>query len=711
MKIPRILPFLPAFLACCTSAGDRSPAGFPPVRYPETPTVAKVDTYHGVFVADPYRWLEDDRSAETSRWVDRQNALTESVLAELPARERLRVRLAELWNYSRQSPPVRHGSIYAWSHNDGLQKQDVLCVSREPLREPRVLLDPNGWSADGTVSLGGWSFSRDGRLVAYSISEAGSDWRTIRVRDVETGEDLPDRIDWVKFSAPSWKPDGSGSFYGRFPVPSPGEALVGLNRDMRILFHRIGTDPADDRLVYERPGEPKLTFSAVATEDGRWLVLTTRRGEPYRNTVHVRPLDEDDAPLLPIDDTWEVDLSYVANDGSRLYFVTTAGAPQGRIVAVDAGRPGRENWMEVVPEQADRLRSARMFGDRFLLTYLRDAADRAVLRSRETGEEREIDLPGLGSVSGFGGDRSSPETFFAFRSFTEPDALHRLDLEAGEVRFLSRPRLPFDREGIETRQVFFESRDGTRVPMFLVHRRDVPRDGNRPVYLFGYGGFDISLTPRFDVALIPFLERGGVYAQPSLRGGGEFGEPWHRAGMLAKKQNVFDDFLAAAGWLVASGLTRPERIAIGGRSNGGLLVGAAITQRPDLFGCALPAVGVHDMLRYHRFTIGWSWVGEYGSSDDAEQFRTLHEYSPLHRVRPGTRYPPTLVLTGDHDDRVVPAHSFKFAAALQAAQTGEAPVLLRVESRAGHGGGRPLDRRIEEAADLWAFAFRALGME
>ncbi len=666
-------------LAACAApvpASHRPAALLPEARPPATATVAQVDSYHGTPVVDPYRWLEDDRSPQTAAWVAAQNQVTQGVLDELPQRAALHSRLTELWNVPRVNGVKRIGAGYAWSRNDGLQPQDVVLVGERPADGGRVLFDPMAWSADGTVALADAVFSDDGRLAAYALSDGGSDWRTLRVRDVATGRDTGDELRWVKFSRPSWHPDGRGFWYSRYPQPEPGQELSAANRDMTVHFHELSQPQSRDRLVFSDPEHPEWNFAVQASDDGRWLVRTTWRGSINRRLIHVRPLEApDEAPWRPIDDTWELDISWLGNDGDVHYVETGWEAPRGRVMAVDLARPERAAWRELVPEQADALESSALFGDTLVLTYLRDAQHVVVLRGLQPGgAARELPLPGPGSVSGFSGRRDDPETFFEYTSFSEPASVWRLLLPEGRAERLWRPELRFDPEDFVTDQAWFASQDGTRVPLFLVHRRDVGPDGDRPVFLYGYGGFNIALKPAFRADMIPLLERGGVWAQPSLRGGSEYGEDWHAAGMLDRKQNVFDDFVGAAEWLVEAGWTRPGRIAIHGRSNGGLLVGAALTQRPDLWGCALPAVGVLDMLRYHRFTIGWSWVPEYGSADDAQAFRWLSAYSPL-----------------------------------QAAQAGEAPVLIRVETRAGHGAGKPVEFRIAEAADMWAFALAALG--
>jgi prolyl oligopeptidase len=713
--VHRRLSVLCLLLAACGAPESASLAvspspKLPSVKAPPTATGSQVDDYAGTRVADPYRWLEDDNSPETAAWVAAQNAVTEKALAALPQRDALHARLADLWNVPRLSGLRVVGKAYAWSRNDGLAAQDSLVVGDQPATGGRVLLDPSAWSKDGTVALAGVDWSDDGTRAVYSVSDAGSDWRTLKVVDVATGKDTGDEIHFVKFSTPTWAPDGHGFWYGRFPEPAPGEAMSGANVNAEVRFHKLGEPQSADKLVYSDPAHPEWNFTMAASDDGRWLVRTTWYGAANREQLHVRPLDAPDgAAWTTIDDGFDIDVNWLGDDGDVHYVLTRLDAPRGRVVAVDLAHPGRADWKELVPQTADTLQSAALFGDTLVLQYLRDAHDVVVLRSLRDGRDRELELPGVGSVTGFFGHRQDKETFFEYASFTEPTSVWRLTLPDGHVERVWRAPVHFDPDAFVAEQVWYPSKDGTKIPMFLVHGRDVKADGNRPVVLYGYGGFDISLTPGFRADMIPLLERGAVWAQPSLRGGGEYGEPWHEAGMLGHKQNVFDDFIGAAEWLVQKGWTRPGRIVIHGRSNGGLLVGAALTQRPELWGCALPAVGVMDMLRFQRFTVGSKWVPEYGSSDDPAAFRWLYAYSPLHNIKPGTVYPPTLVMTADHDDRVVPAHSFKFAAALQAAQAGPAPVLARIESRAGHGSGRPVEYRIAEAADMWAFALAALG--
>lgn len=706
---------LTALLACALVSGCAllgPPPTFPSVTTPVTAKVDQVDDYHGTSVADPYRWLEDDRSDETAAWVEEQNAVTRAVIDAIPARDELAERLTELWNYERQGIPTPLGDGYMWSQNDGLQAQNVLVYGRSPHAAERVLIDPNTWSADGTVALASTSESPDGRYLAYATSEAGSDWRTWRVRDVSTGSDLPDVVRWSKFSTATWSPDSRGFWYGHYEAPRAEDELKGANTNMRLSYHRLGTDSAQDRLVHADPSNPNRLYSVEVTDDERFVLLYSRLGSVNKWLVHVREVARPGAPFVAIDDSGENDLGYVGNDGDIFYFTTTTGAPRRRVVAVDRHAPAPSNWRDVVPQSTDTLQSATLFGDTLVLRRMRDARHVVSLVDLRSGAERPVPLPGLGRVGGLSGERDADETFFSFTSFTRPSTSYRLDPTTGAIEELWRPDLPFDPDRFETTQVFAPSLvDETPVPLFLVHRKGLRPNGKRPVYLYAYGGFNVSMTPGFSVERLPFLERGGVYAHAVLRGGGEYGEDWHKAGMLENKQNVFDDFHGCVEWLKTSGWSRSDRIAIAGGSNGGLLVGATMTQRPESIGCAIPAVGVMDMLRYHRFTIGWAWGSEYGRADDPDQFPYLYAYSPLHNLVPGTRYPATLVMTADHDDRVVPAHSFKFAAALQAAQAGPAPTLIRIATKAGHGAGKSVDMRIAESADKWAFVLRALGQE
>ena len=682
-----------------------------PLAYPPARTVDQTDDYHGTRVADPYRWLEEVDSPETRAWVAAENELAFGWLRAVPARERLQKRLTEIWNYPRFTAPYREGGRYFFTRNDGLQPQAVLCTQETLAAEPRVLLDPNTLSDDGTVALSGTSISRDGGRLAWSSSESGSDWQTWHVRDVATGRDLPDLVQWSKFSGAAWSRDGAGFYYSRYDAPQAGRALEGANYFQKLYYHRLGTPQEQDELIYERPDHREWGFGSEVSEDGRWLVVTVWEGTDRRNRIYCRDLLDPAGRVAPLLDDFDAGYAFLGNDGAVFYFKTDRDAPRGRIVAVDTAAPARANWREIVPQGAEVLESVGLLNDRFLAVFLKDA--RHVVRifdlaGRPAGE---VALPGLGSAAGFAGHRADRETFYAFTSFLNPTEIYHLDLVSGRSSIFRSPEIAFDFDRFETKQVFYPSKDGTRIPMFLVHRRGLKLDGSHPTYLYGYGGFNISMTPWFSTADLAWLELGGVLAVPNLRGGGEYGEDWHQAGMLDRKQNVFDDFIAAAEWLIANRYTSTPKLAIGGGSNGGLLVGACLVQRPDLFGAAVPEVGVMDMLRFHLFTIGWAWVSDFGSSADPAQFRTLYAYSPYHNIRPGVCYPPTLVMTADHDDRVVPGHSFKFAARLQAAQACDNPVLIRIETKAGHGAGKPTAKVIEEAADRWTFLVRALGME
>ncbi len=693
---------------------EPAPAGGGPIRYPATRRVDQVDHYHGTPVADPYRWLEDTDSPETRSWIEAQNRLTSAWLGSVPQRAAILKRMTELWDRPRWNVPFRKGGRVFSLRNDGLQDQAVLYVQDSPDAPPRGLLDPNTLSRDGTVSLSTLAVSKDGGLLAYGVSEGGSDWQEFRVREVDTGRDRPDQLRWIKFSGAAWTADGGGFFYSRYPEPS-ARALTSVVAGQRLHYHRLGTPQSEDVVVYERPDLPTLGFHPLVTDDGRYLVVTVWQGSDPANRVYVLDLGDPAAPrvegeVVRLLDDADAAYDFVGSVGPVFYFRTDADAPLGRLIAVDLRAPERSAWRTVVPQTGDTLTRARIVDGHFVAEYLHDAHARVRLIPLDGGPVRDLDLPTLGSVGAVSGDPGDTDVFYSFTSFLHPSTIYRHELRTGRTETVHAPAAGFDPSRFTTEQVFYSSRDGTRVPMFLVHRRDLPRDGNNPALLYGYGGFRWNLVPGYSVPTLVWLEMGGVYAVPNLRGGAEYGEAWHRAGMLDRKQNVFDDFAAAAEFLVREGYTSPGKLAVSGASNGGLLVGAVVNQRPDLFGAALPAVGVMDMLRYHRFTIGWGWVPEYGSADDPEQFRWLRAYSPLHNLEPGTRYPATLVTTGDHDDRVVPGHSFKYAAALQAAQGGDAPVLIRVETRAGHGAGKPTSMQIEEEADRLAFLVGALGV-
>jgi prolyl oligopeptidase len=664
---------------------------------------------HGVEIADPYRWLEDPNHPEVRAWVEEQNRVTFAALEELPARPRIQRRLTELWDYERLGVPFIEGGRIFFSKNDGLQNQAVLYTADALDAPARVLLDPNGLSADGTVALMGMAVSRDGARLAYGLSASGSDWMEWRVRDVATGEDLPDLVRWVRFSGAAFTPDGQGFYYSRYDEPAPGEAHTAVALNQKLCFHRIGTPQTEDLLVYERPDQPEWGFGASVTDDGRYLVVSVWHGTSPRNRLFYRDLDVD-GPIVELLADNDAAYHFAGNEGTRFFIHTDLDAPRGRLIEIDLGRPERAAWRELVPQTDDTLQGVSHVGGRFFASYLADAHSRVRAHALDGTPLGDIALPGLGTAVGFGGRPTDDVTFFAYTGFTTPTRIYRHDVAAGVSTLHFAPKVAFDPEAYETRQVFYRSKDGTRVPMFLAHRRGLVADGDQPVYLYGYGGFNIPLTPAFDPSRLLWMELGGVLAVANLRGGGEYGEDWHQAGCGRNRQNVFDDFIAAAEHLVATGLTRPSKIAIAGSSNGGLLVGACLAQRPELFGAALPDVGVLDMLRFHKFTIGWAWISDYGSPDDPDDFQVLRAYSPLHNLRPGAAYPPTLITTADTDDRVVSAHSYKFAAALQAAQGGPAPILLRVDVKAGHGAGKPTAKVIAVNADRLAWLTHVLGM-
>lgn len=735
-------------------ADDRAKGSF---VYPDSPRESVVDTYHGVEVADPYRWLEDPNAERTKAWVEAQNKVTFGYLESIPARERIKNRLTELWNYERFSLPSKEGGRYFFSRNDGLQPQSVLYVSESLGGEARVLLDPNTYRADGTVALAGTRVSWDGKLLAYGIADAGSDWNTWRIRDIDTGKDLPDELKWVKFSGASWSKDNKGFFYSRYDAPAEDQKLKQINENQQVYYHRVGTPQSEDVLVYRRFDEPRWGFGAGVTEDGAYLVLNVSEGTDRRNrffyrdlkarpigspatdfdavimnlekklaaAVDMAPTPEDKAKMreenrrerakllaqngntahgfVELLNDFDASYDFVDNDGPVFFFLTDLDAPRGRLIAIDTRSPDRANWKTVIPQTDATLRGVSLVGGHLVATYLKDASTEFKIFDLSGTHVRDVALPGIGSAGGFGGKRDDPETFYSYSSFTTPPTIYRYDMKTGEQSVFRTSNVKFDPSQYETTRVFYTSKDGTKVPMFLTHRKGLKLDGNNPTLLYGYGGFNIPTTPGFSPSNVVWMDLGGVYAAACIRGGGEYGEEWHKAGTKLTKQNTFDDFIAAAEWLIASKYTSPSKLAIQGGSNGGLLVGAVMTQRPDLFGAALPAVGVMDMLRFHQFTIGWAWKSDYGSSENPEEFKVLKGYSPLHNLKPGTRYPSTMITTADTDDRVVPAHSFKFAAALQHAHAGDNPVLIRIETRAGHGAGTPTAKRIQQSADIYAF--------
>lgn len=678
--------------------------------YPNTTRGDQVDDYHGTKIADPYRWLEQLDTDETKSWVEAQNKLTFGYLENIPQRKAIRARLEELWNYERFGlPRVRKGK-YFYTRNDGLQNQSVLYVADGLNAEPRVLLDPNKLSNDGTVALNNWVLSDDGKWMAYSLAAAGSDWNDWRVLDVATGDNTKDHLKWVKFSGISWTNENAGFYYSRYDEPKAGEKYTGANYYQKLFYHKLGEDQSQDKLVYERKDQKEWGFGGDVTEDGRYLVITVWRGTEQKNLVFYQDLQANDGKTHELVSEWIADYNFVGNEGTKFWFTTDLDAPFKQLVAIDVAQ-AEKKWETIIPESKDTLQGVGAVGGKLVASYLHDACSAVKVFDTSGKLVREIEFPGLGSAGGFGGRFDQSETFYTFTSYTVPGAIYRYDMQTGKSELFREPKVKFDEGQFESKQIFYKSKDGTQVPMIVVAKKGLKLDGNNPTILYAYGGFNVSLTPGFSVSTIAWLEQGGVYAVPNLRGGGEYGRSWHEAGMKNLKQNVFDDYLSAAQWLVDNKYTSANKLAIRGGSNGGLLVGAAMTQRPDLFRAAVPAVGVMDMLRYHKFTIGWAWAPEYGSSDDAELFKVLHAYSPLHNLKAGTKYPATLVTTGDHDDRVVPAHSYKFAAALQAAHAGETPALIRIETRAGHGAGTPTSKLIDASADVLAFLVKELAVK
>ncbi|HEV8510988.1 MAG TPA: prolyl oligopeptidase family serine peptidase, partial [Gemmatimonadales bacterium] len=638
-------------------------------------------------------------------------------LEQIPERERIRRRLTALWDYPKYGAPFQKGGRYFFFKNSGLQNQSVLYTQSSLTAEPQILLDPNTLSPDGTVALSILAFAEDGRTMVYGTSGSGSDWQEFRVRDVTTRQDRSDHLKWIKFSSAAWTHDGAGFFYSRYPEPAAGgDALLDVNRNQKVFYHKLGTDQSADRLIYERPDHPDWGFSVEVSSDGRYAVYTVWLGTDRRNRVYFQDLGDAkhpklDAPVIRLLDDFDASYGFVGNDGPVFYFQTDHTAPRGRIIAVDTRRPAQRAWRELVAQAADVIEGSQLVHNTFVVRYLHDASSQIRLFALDGKPAGTVALPTHGSVVQLTGERRDTEMFYAFTSFLYPTTIFRHDFTTGKSSVFKAPEIAFDPSGYETVQLFYRSNDGTRAPLFLTYKKGLRKDGSNPTYLYAYGGFNVNMTPGFSIGVLAWLEMGGVYAQAVLRGGAEYGEEWHQAGMLDRKQNVFDDFIAAAEYLVAEGYTSPPKLAIGGGSNGGLLIGAVLNQRPELFGAALPAVGVMDMLRFHKFTIGWAWVTEYGSADSVAQFPALYRYSPIHNMKPGTHYPATLITTADHDDRVVPGHSFKYAAALQAVQGGPEPVLIRIETKAGHGAGKPTAKIIEEQTDRWAFLVHNLHMQ
>jgi prolyl oligopeptidase len=684
------------------------------VAYPETRRVEQVDEYFGMKVADPYRWLEADvrESDEVAAWVQAQNKVARAFLDAIPQRAAIEKRLTELWNYERYSPPTHEGGKYFYSKNDGLQNQAVLYVADTYSGEGRVLIDPNQWSEDGTIALSSFSPSEDGRYLAYARSEAGSDWQQVFVLDVETGKILDEPLKWVRFAGMEWKKDGSGFYYNRYPEPPPGEAHQAAALNQKIYFHKLRTKQADDALVYERPDHPDWHFWCSESDDGKYLVLAIERSTDPQNQVLVRDAAAAaDAPFKEIIGDFENQFWYMGNEGTKFYFLTDLDAPTKRVVAMDIDNPGREHVTEIVKAREETLDAANIMSGRIIGQYMVDVLSQVDVFDLTGKPLGTVELPGKGTADGFRGDQSDKETFFVFTSYNRPTSVYRYDVLAGATEQIRQPSVNFDPEKFAVEQVFYNSKDGTRVPMMLAYCKDLPREQRQPTLLYGYGGYSISMTPVFKPEYIAWMEMGGVLAVANLRGGGEYGEDWHLAGKATKKQNVFDDFIAAAEWLIAEGRTTSDKLAIMGGSNGGLLVGAVMVQRPELFGACIPMVGVLDMLRFQEFTAGQFWRDEFGNIEKEDEFQSLLAYSPYHNIKEGVAYPATLIMTADTDDRVVPMHSFKFAAALQRAQAGDAPILLRIEERAGHGAGTPVKKMIELAADRWAFLVKVFDMD
>jgi prolyl oligopeptidase len=729
-----------------------------PLTYPAAQRGSQVDVYFGDSVADPYRWLEDTDAPATKAWVDAENRLSENFLATIPERAAIKSRLTQLWNYPRYAAPFKEGDRYFYFENTGLQNQSVLYVRDGRDSPARVLLDPNALSPDGTVALSGQAASHDGHYLAYSLSTSGSDWQELHVRNVDNGRDLSDVLKWVKFSNISWTHDNKGFFYSRYDEPKSGNVMTNVNRNQKVYYHRIGQPQSRDQLVYDRPDQPDWIFDARVSDDGEFLIVTVFQGTDVRTRLYFVDLDnagkpQIDNPIVRLIDKLDAEYEFVGNRGNIFYVRTDRNAARGRIVAISIDNPREERWNTIVPEDKDALVDATMAGDDIVGNYLQDAHssvrlftasrnEQDELRSRRPQEQQrrnpgsiyddtstapittrgaqrlgggfvqrgELPLPGIGTVTALSGKQGDDELFYSFTSFLSPTTIYRYDLKNRRNELFRAPKIAFDASKYETRQVFFSSKDGTQVPMFITAKKGLTLDGNNPTLLYAYGGFNISETPEFSAANAAWLEMGGIYALANIRGGGEYGKEWHEAGMLSKKQNVFDDFIAAAQYLISQKYTSTPKLAIRGGSNGGLLIGAVMTQRPDLFGATLPEVGVMDMLRFQKFTIGWAWTSDYGSSDDPAQYKVLRAYSPLQNIKPGTCYPPTLAFTADHDDRVVPGHTFKFVATLQADQKCANPILVRIETKAGHGAGKPTTKQIDEAADRFAFLVRELHM-
>jgi len=679
------------------------------LKYPVTKKENVVDDYNGIKVEDPYRWLENDNSDDTRAWVQEENKTTFDYLSKIPYRDKIKKRVQEMWNYPKYGAPFHKGEFYYFTKNDGLQNQSVWYKQKSPTGEPEIFIDPNKLSEDGTVSLGGVNFSLNGKYAAYTVQKSGSDWQEGYVIDVAAKKQLSDKLDWLKFTGFSWKGD-EGFYYSRYPEPKEGDALKGKNVNQQVFYHKLGSAQAEDKLIYEDREHPQRFAGVGLTEDERFLILGTSEGTSG-GEVWVwdtkDPSQKDFSLLIP---GFATEPNIVDNVGDKLLLQTNDGAPNYKVVLIDPKNPAKENWKTIIPEQKEVLQGVGTGGGYLFASYLKDASTKVYQYTYAGKLVREIKLPGIGTAGGFGTEKKYNDFFYTFTSFNYPPTIFRYDIKTGQSTLFRKTEVKFKPEDYEVKQVFVPSKDGTKIPVFLTYKKGLLLNGNNPALMYGYGGFNISTTPGFSPSVIFFLEQGGIYASVCMRGGSEYGEDWHKSGMLNKKQNVFDDFIGAGEWLINNKYTNSGKLAIQGGSNGGLLVGACMTQRPDLFKVAIPQVGVMDMLRYHKFTIGYAWAVEYGSSDNADQFQYLYKYSPLHNLKPGVKYPATLITTADHDDRVVPAHSFKYAATLQADNAGDNPTLIRIETKAGHGGGMPTSKRIELATDIWSFVMYNLGM-
>ena len=679
------------------------------IHYPTAKKTDTVDVYFGHQIADPYRWLEDDNSPETEAWVEAENKITFDYLSKIPFRNKLEEHLKEIWNYPKYRVPFKKGNRYFLFKNDGIQNQDVLYMMNDLESEPELLLDPNTLSKDGTIALADVSVSKDGKYLAYSISSGGSDWNEIYVMEIDTRRLLNDHIEWVKFSGISWK--GNGFFYSAYDEPDEEDVLSGQNRFHKVYYHRLDTPQAEDLLVFNNPEKPLRNYHGYATEDEQFIIIVETESTSGNALYAAKAGNIGKMEFKKLADGFDYDYMVIGHMGDELIVQTNDHAPKGKVIKIDMANPAPEYWLDLIPEKEDVLEMSGIIGGKIYTQYLKNASNRAYFYTLEGDFDRELELPGIGTITEINGEKNDHVAFYGFSSFTVPSNIYTYNVEEGTSELYKKSELDFNGDDYETHQVFFESKDGTQVPMFLVHKKGLKRDGNNPVLMYGYGGFNISLTPGFRISRMAFLEQGGMFVMVNLRGGGEYGEAWHKAGMKMNKQNVFDDFIYAAKYLIKEKYTSSEKLAIIGGSNGGLLVGACMTQKPELFRVAVPIVGVMDMLRYHRFTIGWAWASDYGRSDESEEmFQYLLSYSPLHNIKQGVDYPATLAITADHDDRVVPAHTFKFMATLQEKNSGKNPVLIRIETRAGHGAGKPTSKQIEEAADIYSFIMFNLGM-